>query len=378
MVLNQVEDLYAMIKVHVMPDFLSRDNIRLAVLDMNFNSSPGYPLCKTFQTIGNMFLWDGISISEERFNIFYHEFLLWLSSPVRYPYRVFIKNEPISAEKKKLGRWRLIFISPFYQLLLDHILYKDFNDLEAEHMWNLPTKLKWHPFWGAAEICVSTFDNPASMDKSMWDWTMQEVFVNMDKQFRKEMTVAPPLWHDLVDLSYDLAFSNCQFIFSSGLLLQQDFVGFMKSGLYVTLSTNSHCQLFIHQLAQNRCGHFYKFWTIGDDVIMTNPCDYYLSQLPNFCILKGVDNNYVFAGFDNKTKVPKYWSKHYYKLLYMSEEDLPVALDAYQRLYVFSPEKFSLIQDLLYQISPLALRSVRYLKTWSFERLSHDKYQLYA
>lgn len=378
MVLNQAEDDFAMIKVHVSDDFINYDRFREIVRSLNFDATPGYPLCRSFATVGDLFKWDGFNFSEDSVLRFWHEWKIWLENPIQFPFRMFIKDEPISKEKYDLGRWRLIFASPLYYQILDHFLFDDMNNMEMEAQWLVPTKLQWHPFWGGAEIGVSTFDRPASIDKSMWDWTMLEDFVLLDKDFRKSRVLkAPQRWYDLVDLSYKLAYEQATFVFSSGLVFEQPGIGLMKSGLLNTLTTNSHCQYFIHVLCSNKCQHRYKFWTIGDDVLMTYPCDLYLREMSRFSKVKKVDPECIFAGFNLKNKEPCYWSKHYNRLLFSADEQLAEILDSYQRLYAFCDKKLDIIQDLLYQYDFTKLRTKRYLKYWATEKMNLDKFLIY-
>lgn len=365
MVLNQAEDDYAMIKVHVQDGFINYDRFKEIIRNLNFDATPGYPLCRSYPTIADMFKWDGFNVDPHAVERFWFEWLVWLSNPIDFPFRMFIKDEPINQKKFDLGRWRLIFASPLYYQILDHFLFDEMNEKEMENQWNVPTKLQWHPFWGGAEIGVASFDDPVSIDKSMWDWTALWELISIDKDFRKSMANAPPYWHQLVDLSYELEFEKASFVFSSGIVVRQNFKGLMKSGLLNTLSTNSHCQDFIHKLAQLRCGHNYNFWTIGDDVLMTNPCENYKQQLNQFSIVKEIEPGYKFAGFDLSTKTPTYWSKHYNRLLYSTEEEIAEILDSYQRLYAFHPEKLKLIHKILYDYAPNKLRTPRFLRVWA-------------
>lgn len=355
-ILYQLENTFPRLKIKMSEDLFSYENFYTVVRNLNFDASPGYPYCRQYTDLGEVFGWDGLFLDEDKVFMWYQMFLNWLNNPIPYPYRVFIKDELIKESKFKQGRLRLIFVSPLMSQLLDHLLFDDMNKKEQELCWELPTKLGWQPFWGGAEKLVSHFDDPVSLDKSMWDWTVMWELLEIDRDFRKRIIVnITPQIEELIDLSYNLAFVNSQFIFSNGVVLQQQIPGLMKSGLVNTLSTNSHLQVVIHLLSY--CGHDYKMWCIGDDVVMSKPCPLYCENLKKYCVVKEMEQGYIFAGFNCLNKEPLYWSKHVNNLMYAEEEELPDLLDAYQRLYVFSKEKLFIIQNLLMDLDPTLLRS---------------------
>lgn len=375
-VLYQLENTFPCLKVRMAEDPFNYSNFVRVVRKLNFDASVGYPYCRQYADLGEAFGWDGLNLDNDKVLMWYHMFLLWLSEPVAYPFRVFIKDELITQKKYDQGRLRLIFVSPIFNQILDHLLFDDMNVKEQECCWELPTKLGWQPFWGGAEKLVSNFDNPVSLDKSMWDWTVHEELLIIDREFRKRciLNLTPEISR-LIDLSYSLAFEKASFIFSNGVVLQQQHNGIMKSGLVNTLSTNSHMQVVIHLLSST-CGHHYKMWTIGDDVVMSSPCKLYRENLRKYCVIKEFEEGYLFAGFNCENKEPLYWSKHVNNLLYAEDDDdLVELLEAYQRLYVFSPDKLRVLQDLLIELEPELVKSPPFLRFWATFSKSLDKFE---
>lgn len=372
--LDRSESRFAALKHRIDPDFLSEDLIYLVVCNLNMDATPGLPLCKHYKTNRDLFGFDGLSVNPDRFKIFINFFFIWLETLVQYPFRVFIKEEPHKQSKIIEGRWRLIFSAPLYYQILEHLLIGKMDKLEEENQWNLPTKLAWHPFWGGAAMSRSTFDNPCSMDKKCWDWTMPDYLCRLDYDFRLRMVVsAPDQWYSLMEWFYNSVFKEAKFQLSSGLLFQQRFEGMMKSGLVRTLSTNSHCQWFIHLLSTLVCGHSHVMWCIGDDVLTSHPCSEYLLETSKHCILKETVWANHFAGFDLEKVIPLYWSKHVARLLYATDT-LPDILDNYQRLYVYDEVKLKLIQELLAWADITKVRSVAYLRRWAVQRPSNFKF----
>lgn len=367
-ILDQAEDTFSKIRVVIPDDFLSYSNIMKVICSLNMQSSPGFPFLRYYSSNSEVFGFDGISVDPGKTNAFIEGFECWLNNMIEYPFRVFIKDEPHKPSKIELGRWRLIFSSPLYYQVLEHLLFDPLDNLEGELLWNLPTKLKWHPFWGGAEMCQAHFSNPCSIDKKMWDWTFSEQFIRMDTELRKRLVHAPPEWSILVDKISSMCFDNPLLCFSSGHIFRQTIPGLMKSGLVRTLSSNSHAQYFIHLLCCNKCGHNHKVWIIGDDVLVEDPCQIYLDQLNNFSLVKEVLFSRIFAGFNLDTVIPEYWSKHVTRLLYADDSVIPEILDNYQRLYVHSEDKFNLFQDMLFHYDKTRIRSKQYLLRWSFHK----------
>ncbi|APG75794.1 hypothetical protein 3 [Hubei sobemo-like virus 38] len=338
------------------------------------DASPGLPFCKHYKTNAELLGFDGFNCDAVKADCLVNMFYYWLDNIQVYPFRIFIKDEPHKLSKKQKGRWRLIFSSPLFYQILEHLLLDPLDEMESLCQWDLPTKLRWHPFWGGAQMGVSNFDNPVSLDKQCWDWTLTGQFAELDNALRSNLVKAPNKWHELFETVNDLIYNKAVFQFSSGHQFQQVEPGLMKSGLVRTLSTNSHCQCFIHWLAEQKCGHSHKFWTIGDDLLVDDPCDDYLRYTSDYCILKEVEPGYNFAGFNLKTKTPLYWSKHIYRLLYVDEKVIPDVLDNYQRLYVYSDKKFNIFQDMLYDLDPTKIRSQAYLKRWAVQKPSNFKF----
>nr|UNY47216.1 MAG: hypothetical protein 3 [Solemoviridae sp.] len=375
-ILFQFEKLFPSLKIKIAEDMFSFERFYTVIRELNFSASVGYPYCRVYPTIGDMFGWDGVRLDNSKLTLWYNVFLIWLKDPQPQPFRVFIKDELVNQKKFDQGRLRLIFVSPIMNQILDHLLFDEMNQLEQELAWEVPTKLGWHPFWGASEKLVSHFENPTSLDKSMWDWTVTWELLQIDRDFRKRMIVnLTPEIEKYIDLSYDFAYKQASFIFSNGVVVKQLGSGIMKSGLVNTLSTNSHLQVVIHLLAQQQCGHQYKMWCLGDDVVMSRPCPLYKQILSKYCVVKEFEDGYLFAGFNCFTKEPLYWSKHVNNLLYATDEELPELLASYQRLYVFSPRKLALIQNLLMDLNPSLIVSKESLKYWAVFSQSLDQFQ---
>lgn len=357
--LDKMLKTFACAKVKISDNFLDYKHYTLVLQNLNWKATPGYPLCLTYPTVADVFKWDGIKYDEARAQEVYLQLMDWIENPTLYPFRVFTKVEPLAPAKAEVGRWRLIFGAPLYLQLLDHLLFDKMNQSLMDNRWNLPTQLGWHPFWGSSEWVLRQFDNPYSLDKSLFDWTVQWWQLEQVKLFRQELVVAPAYWHHLVDFSYEYSYKRAQLIMSDGQVYQQEYDGAMKSGLVNTLSDNSLMQCFLQEHSFIECGCEHHYVTIGDDVLMEKPCEKFFSKLSQYCILKYVQASTNFAGFDLKTKIPEYWSKHINKLIWQDEAFLAETLETYTSLYCFSNEKFKFFSDLLAEIDVTRVKSAR-------------------
>lgn len=363
--MDKMVQTFACIKVKISDDFLSFEKFEDVLYSLNFDATPGYPLCRQYTTNKQLFEWDGLDYNHEVARRVYGELMQWLENPVRFPFRVFVKYEPLKPDKLEQGRYRLIFGAPLYLQLLDHLLYDDMNKSEMKNLWKLPTKLGWHPFWGNAEMAMQYIQEPRSLDKSMFDWTYASWMVELETQFRHEMAVAPQSWHDLVDFSMDYAFNQTHIVLSSGDVFELQGRGLMKSGLVNTISSNSHAQCMLQNLASMQCGHEHKYITIGDDVLMEKPCDHFFEYLGQYTKIKAVEESAEFAGFDLGSKCPVYWSKHLTQLVYQDPQFLAQTLESYQQLYAFHEEKFNFITKILNEVDHTKSKTQRYIKRWA-------------
>lgn len=361
------EDEFTNIRCKVDEDFLEYPKIRRILTSLNMQASPGYPLCIQYPTIGDMFDWDGVDISEAKAVMFYQQFMVFVNGKVKFPFKVFIKNEPHKRAKIEKNKWRLIFSAPLYLQVLDHALFDDIIQKEVDEMWRIPIKTGWNPFYGGSELLVQQFTDPYGLDASQWDWSVMEWLIKFFEHLDHRLVDANERWHELVSYSYKYSFYDAEIILSNGNKYRQVFPGLMKSGLVRTLSNNSRGSWAVQMVAAMRAGaRLPLVWTIGDDVKRTKITDEESRELDKLIVVKEYENNYEFAGFDCSTKIPLYWSKHYYKLLY--SENLVESLESYQRLYCYSDLKFALVQKILRELDVTKLRSRKYCQYQSMYR----------
>lgn len=166
-------------------------------------------------------------------------------------WRVFIKNEPHLETKASEGRFRLIFSSPIVTQISQRVLFSEQNNLEIDRWHSIPSK----PGIGFDESSVEQlvkglpFQEFYSTDISGWDWSVKEWELMAEAEMRiRLITDCTPAIANAVRNSF-LALSRSLFQLSDGRVFQQNLYGIMKSGAYVTSSSNSRIRVLVAYLS---------------------------------------------------------------------------------------------------------------------------------
>lgn len=175
-----------------------------------------------------------------------------------------------------------------------------------------------------------------SRDISGWDVGAPGFIFRIIGKLRQRWPGVSPSWIRAQEMMYADAYENSTLIFSNGVVVQQNFSGFMKSGLFSTIADNSLAMVGIHILAclrsQMTPGHIAA---TGDDVVQSHISDAYLDELGKLgCRVKEVISHIEFMGIDYSSGKPEplYVPKHLANLT-MKTCDLHDLFDAYCRLY---------------------------------------------
>lgn len=181
--------------------------------------------------------------------------------------RLFIKQEPHSKAKADKKRWRLISSVSLIDQIIERMLFGLINKHEILR-WD---KLPYKPGMGFSSeqvplLCDYVRENilqPTQSDISGWDWSLPDWCFDADLELR-----ANSFDRDIHDTVYYRAMKNrlyclsfSVFQLSNGTLYAQRKRGLMKSGSYLTSSTNSHIRVFLAAL--NGC----RAMSMGDDAV---------------------------------------------------------------------------------------------------------------
>lgn len=249
--------------------------------------------------------------------------------------RVFIKGEPHPIAKLLAGRHRIICNVSVLDQLVTRFFAKRQNEAEIKNWTMYPSKpgigfsdedivLIWQQIQDLGLVCAT--------DIKAWDWTIQESELMGEAECRIDlMNNAGPLMKRLVRNAIRcMALSVFQT--SDGKLWAQRFPGVMKSGSYITSSSNSRIRAFL------AFGRGAEAMAMGDDCL-EQMCDaakhdvvsYYEERGHPVKLFEDFDTgNLEFCSMEflmeNNQPVgrPVSWVKTLYKLLYAkptSEED---------------------------------------------------------
>lgn len=348
MILYECEKSYESC-VWTLPDgFLSREAFEVAVRRLDMTSSPGIPYQREYPTNGEWLHWNGVECDLIQLDRLWHDVNLVLADKWKHYLRVFIKQEPHKKKKVEEKRWRLIMAASLPVQIAWHMLFDYLNDLEIKNAYFIPSQQGaifvrggWKQFLASWRSRGLT----CGLDKSAWDWTAPYWALKLDLELRRRLGRGDRLdeWYRLATMLYRHMFETSELVTSDGCVYRQLVPGIMKSGCVNTISTNSHCQIFIHIAVCVSAG-----WDIhplpvacGDDTLQHERHTTDLSLYKKYGMqVKSVSDTAEFMGheFRGDGPAPMYVVKHLKKVVYVKDENLLQYLDSMARMYVHVPE----------------------------------------
>jgi len=243
------------------------------------------------------------------------------------PIRMFVKNEPHSEEKIKAGRLRLIASVSMADEIIERLLCGAQNEAEISQWETCPSK----PGIGFSDAQTEKFvksvkgkfkADMAEADVSAWDWSVQEWMLAEEAELRIKLCDAPKgsaFARILRNRIYCL--SRSVLVTSDGVVFEQTEYGYgiMKSGSYLTSSSNSRMRNF--------CAHLVgadDSDAMGDDSLETWVAEAiarYKALGIKVKFYKIVNGKFEFCSNeydlsrDPPVAVPKNWHKGLFRLL---------------------------------------------------------------
>lgn len=382
MVLHVLERMYAPAMTRSVPeDWASRARFDQMLMYLDYSSSPGYPYCREKPTIGEWLGYNDLdSFDQRQVNRLWFDVLQVIAGQYDHIFRVFVKDEPHKRAKAETNRWRLIVMSSLPVQMVWRMLFHEQN-MALNELWHrIPSKHGMSFCYGTWRIFLAmarTQGMKYSRDISGWDVGAPGFVFRLIGKLRQRWKGVTGSWITCQELLYRDAYGRSQLIFSNGLLLVQEFEGFMKSGLFSTITDNSIAMVGIHVLACLRArlpiGHISA---TGDDVVQSTISDAYLDELVRLgCRVKEVHNHIEFMGVNFSSGVPEpmYFQKHLYTVG-MKPGVLEELMDSYCRLYAES-NRFPFWARLAAELE-IDVKSQRYYQFWFSSPLSRDVQRL--
>lgn len=338
------------------------------VLDLTWKSSPGCSdLARFGTTVADVFLWDGNSVSRERYDfvlrlVHLRMTMLLEGEDVADDLNVFIKREPHKEEKLEAGRLRLISAVSLVDTLVDRLLFSWLSRRVVASVGETPCFVGSSLLGGGYRGLRPRGKRYYCIDKSSWDWTVKSWMVKSFEFIVKSLCVeAPPWWGQLVSSRFRMLFEKAVFRFGDGTRVVQGTGGIMKSGCYLTIIMNSVLQTMVHHVAALSTPCYVPSpRTLGDDTYQEvfECLDIYLDRLRRIGArpkpTKPTD--YIeFAGMISTDSmiVPAYWKKHLFQMQY-GFETIAEKLRSYQMLYWFNKNMLSLVRSAVLRNCPEA------------------------
>lgn len=372
-------------KWELAPDFFSRSHFLRVLYKLDLSTSPGIPYLHVASSTGIYLGFNGFTFTEtERVNALYESVRNWFSnSGARNPIRIFIKDEPHKLSKIANGKLRLISSTPLELEVIEHMLFDEQNEAETGHWATGPFKVGITLSGGGWKL-IETRGMFLCADKSSWDWSVPGWAMMLDLKYRRHCCLTKGTafedWKSKSLKYYSYMYGGgCLFQLSSGHKFRQLVSGIIKSGSVITLSSNTHLQLWYHHLALHRMGEMGnpRMSAMGDDTVVElgsrdrRFVERYVAATESLgCKIKEYEvmcNRVEFIGFKfaRNELTPLYQTKHLFRILSQVNKGILVdSLQMYRRTYCKSPVR-------LYQLYDLLLTLIEPSKAASREELCH-------
>lgn len=167
------------------------------------------------------------------------------------PMRTFVKNEPHASDKIESGRLRLIIMVPMHLVLAEMLIFGTQNNEEIAHWAEIPSKpglglAEDHHIKSIFEEVDAQREKVAQADVSGFDFSLCEEFFKYDAKRRVRLAGAEEK-SIFANACYNAHHVMCRAVYalSDGRMFKQLHPGVMKSGRYVTSSTNSFIRVML-------------------------------------------------------------------------------------------------------------------------------------
>lgn len=320
---------------------VSRADVEAVFPSMNLKSSPGVPWHSLGKTKGEVIekhkellidavlarldiLESGIFSTNPSFD----DAVFLVRIGAVDPVRLFVKNEPHNIDKARMKRWRLISSVSVVDEIIERLLCSAQNELEIQNWTTCPSK----PGMGLTDdsailhlwkVIKKHLDDKdvANSDVRGWDWSVKWWLWKMEIDARIFLSGATPASSFARILSNRIwCLARSVFARSDGRLLAQKIAGLMKSGSYLTSSSNSRMRVMLAIIVGAPWA-----MAMGDDAVegkVENAKEKYRSYGFDLKEYEICDSVVEFCShrFENGTAIPLNDAKMTYKHL-SSEQD---------------------------------------------------------
>jgi hypothetical protein len=180
---------------------------------------------------------------------------------IRYPVRLFIKEEPHTLKKVASGKLRLISGVSLIDQIKERLIGSKQNIAEI-NCWESCSSapgigLDDDSLRAVASQMSSWLEGGelSSMDVSSWDWSVKEWMLNADAEARRRLAGSEKgSLFDFLVRAQAYCVSHSMFITPNGNMIVQDVAGKQLSGSYWTSSSNSRMRVIASLVARQMAG----------------------------------------------------------------------------------------------------------------------------
>jgi len=344
------------------------------VSQLDHASSPGIPYMTANPTIGGWLGWDGKNYDPVKLQLLWHDTQLVLQGKYNHYFRVFVKDEPHSLKKASTRRWRLIYAASLPVQMAWRMAFSHQNENLNARPYETPSGhglVFCYGGWRRFKHHAKSLGLKISRDISAWDVNAPGWIIDAVMNLRLRWG-GPPEWERVVKLLYDDAFSHAKLAFSNGMVVQQAFRGFQKSGLFSTIADNSLHMGILHLAACFYSNNSFTNWcATGDDVLQECIDPAYIQAVHSMGVtIKEYEPvlNFMGTSFQTEPK-PLYLAKHIANYS-CADKQRAEMLDAYGRYYSHSP--FFKFWQVLSQVAKSPIRSQLYYQFWFDSPLARE------
>lgn len=258
-------------------DFDTFQGFMRAVRRLDNASTPGYPHCTEYPTIGEYLGFNGFEYDQFRLQRLWFQVQCLFDGELDLFFNVFIKEEPHKMSKIEEGRFRLIVGSPLPFQIFCHMLFDFTNDMLISKSYELPTQqgiILNSGNWRNYRKSWVSLGLDLGVDKTAWDWTVPGWKVDLVMQLRSRLVFGSKYerWCLMARKAYHCLYYDAKLILSDGRCFKQMYPGIMKSGCVNTISDNSFMQIIDHVLVCEdlRISCFPLPRALGDDTLQSS------------------------------------------------------------------------------------------------------------
>lgn len=370
-----MEEAYHRVIWDLPDDYLSRETFEKVLYDLDWKSSPGYPYNLEKPTIGE---WLGLDRSDFTLNPvavdrLWSDVQVVISGNYEHIFKVFVKSEPHNARKVRENRWRLIIASSLPVQVVWNMCFRYLQTMEIENAYRIPSQQGVALNGGVWKYYRNSWVSRGfnvGLDKSAWDWTFPAWILDLDLILCYRLGRGSKMdeWYRVVEWLHNDAFKSSRLLFSDGRIFQQTVPGFMKSGLYCTISKNSRGTVMAHIFNSLYTGLPVEPLpvAVGDDSLQREEQATDLSGYEKMgVVVKSVTKGLEFVGhnFTERGPVPVYVPRHLCAFMTTEDQNLEQYLDQMARMYCHDDHMFNAWTSMAKRLG-INVHSQRYYLAW--------------